>query len=323
MPPVDPAGADAARADVGLSTIDGTSLMEAMLVAEAKFLDASLEMTLTTDETGIGNGRTPELTWDPEEEVGVPLEKLWLLSGAPLELIGSELAGVEPEELGEAGALDADWEEPEPLDAGCSEDGPVEAEAPEADSDDADTDGNDANDAVANDTDAGGTDADAADADGTDADGADADGADTDGTDADGADGAKEAGLFEAGTDEAAIEDATAELDGTDATLDEPISPGELDPALDGLEPSTELEAGPVDADAVETGADVAGLLEADAAEDGSGGAGAGIEGTGAGLRSVLSDGALDPAVALPVTGAGSTVTVRVPTTTVVDGSSP
>jgi hypothetical protein len=28
--------------------------------------------------------------------------------GAPLELIGSELAGVEPEELGEAGALDAD-----------------------------------------------------------------------------------------------------------------------------------------------------------------------------------------------------------------------
>lgn len=115
--------------------------------------------------------------------------------------------------------------------------------------------------------------------------------------------------------------DSTIELDGTDATLRELPSPGGLDPAFDTLEPL--FEPGAVDPGAVEGGFDVAELLADAADEDGSGGAGAGFEGTGAGLRSPLPVVSLDPALGFPDIGVGATVTVNVPTTTVVDGFSP
>ena len=80
------------------------------------------------------------------------------------------------------------------------------------------------------------------------------------------------------------------------------------------------LGADPDGTDATEGKTDVGELLDPDAEGNGSGDAGDGFEGTGSGLRPLLSEVALGPFVVLPLIGVGSTVTVRVPETVVVPG---
>lgn len=71
---LNPGTDEATRTEVGSLTTGGTALTEATLATEAAFLVASLETTLSTDETGMGNGRAPEFDWDPEDVTGVPSE---------------------------------------------------------------------------------------------------------------------------------------------------------------------------------------------------------------------------------------------------------
>lgn len=115
---------------------------------------------------------------------------------------------------------------------------------------------------------------------------------------------------------ESALETLEAEVTlSADGTLNAEFIDGdrELEPAPKVLEARGTLAA---EGDAVETEG-VAVLLEADVDGAGSGDAGAGFDGTGAGL---LGEGVIDSALDLPVAGVGSTVTVVVPTIVVVPG---
>lgn len=94
------------------------------------------------------------------------------------------------------------------------------------------------------------------------------------------------------------------------------VDDAEPEPALKTLDATGTVGTEFVDDGTVETGFE-AELLETDTDDAGSADAGAGFDGTGGGLLAAAS---LDPAVELPVTGVGSTVTVLVPTIVVVPG---
>ena len=242
-------------------------------------LDAALEIALATEETGIGNGRT---TTVPD----------WLAEEPALEALGWELPWLEADVPSEVDALPADWEAAIPLDTAVAE--PAEPATVDVDPE---------GDAGGTDTGNGGTD-----------------------------DAVPEPvrpselptleplepeetldGEFVDGDWEPELAPEPLEAEGTlrNELIDGDL---ELEPTLEALEAGGTLGIVFVAGDAVEPEVGAA-LFETDADVAGSADAGAGLEGTGAGR---LTDGPLDPAVELLVTGVGSTVTVVVPTIVVV-----